>query len=350
MGGDPPDLLPRYLALVWAVLTVYGSLYPFAGWQNTGADPFAFLTQSWPRYWTGFDLAANVVVYMPTGFLLTLALRRLPGRYTAPILATLLGALLSFTMESLQTWLPARIASNVDLGCNSLGSLLGSLLATWAGLRLRALWKGWRPRLIAELPLVDLGLTLLGLWLLTLLSPETLLFGTGDLRLALGWLPSLSYGPDTYRLAETAVVASNLVAVGLFAGAMTRGRWLAYLLVPLFFLGAALVRSLGAALLAGPGDFLDWLTPGVEQGLRLGAMTLGLLLLLPPLGRLILAALALLIGAILVNLAPIDPYSPAALALWRQGHFLNFNGLTRWISTIWPFLALPYLFLVSRRL
>ena len=42
--------------------------------------------------------------------------------------------------------------------------------------------------------------------------------------------------------------------------------------------------------------------------------------------------------------------SPAALALWRQGHFLNFNGLTRWISTIWPFLALPYLFLVSRRL
>ena len=80
MGGDPPDLLPRYLALVWAVLTVYGSLYPFAGWQNTGADPFAFLTQPWPRYWTGFDLAANVVVYMPTGFLLTLALRRLCRR------------------------------------------------------------------------------------------------------------------------------------------------------------------------------------------------------------------------------------------------------------------------------
>lgn len=349
-ASNPPDLLPRYLAAAWAVLTVYGSLYPFTGWQPLGADPFAFLTLPWPRYWTWFDLIANVVVYLPLGFFATLALLRLPGRWTAPLLATLLGALLSFSMESLQAWLPARISSNVDLGCNSLGSLLGSLLAAWIGPQLRPFWKSWRPRLIAPLPHADLGLTLLGLWLLTLLSPETLLFGTGDLRQLLGWLPTLSYAPETYRFAETAVVTSNILAVGLFAGALTRGRWLAYLLVPLFLLLAALVRSLGAALLAGPGNFLDWLTPGAVQGLQLGAGGLALLLLLPPLGRLMLAALALLAGAILVNLAPIDPYSPAALALWRQGHFLNFNGLTRWISTIWPFLALPYLFLVSRRI
>lgn len=348
--GTPPDPLPRYLAVVWMVLTIYGSLYPFSGWQNMGADPYAFLYLPWPRYWTAFDLIANVVVYVPFGFFAALALRRLPGRFTALLLATLLAVLLSFGLESLQTWLPARIASNVDLGCNSLGGLLGGLLAAWIGPQLRAQWKAWRQRLIAPLPQVDLGLTLLGLWLLTLLSPETLLFGTGDLRQVLGWLPSLTYGPDTYRFAETAVVACNFVAVGLFAGAMTNGRWLAFLLVPLFFLLAALVRSLGAALLAGPGDYLDWLTPGVSQGLSIGAISLGIGLLFPSLGRLVLAALALLIGSILVNLAPIDPYSPAALALWRQGHFLNFNGLTRWISTIWPFLALPYLFLVSRRL
>ena len=52
----------------------------------------------------------------------------------------------------------------------------------------------------------------------------------------------------------------------------------------------------------------------------------------------------------LVNLAPPNPYSLAALALWRQGHFLNFNGLTRLTASLWPFLALPYLTVLGRRL
>jgi hypothetical protein len=43
-----------------------------------------------------------------------------------------------------------------------------------------------------------------------------------------------------------------------------------------------------------------------------------------------------------------NPYSLAALARWQEGHFLNFNGLTRWISIVWPFLALPYLLLTCR--
>jgi hypothetical protein len=236
------------------------------------------------------------------------------------------------------------------LGCKTLGALFGALLAFQAGDTLRRWWRFWRARLIAPRPHVDLGLTLLGLWLLTLLSPETLLFGVGDLRQTLRWLPTLTYAPETYHVTETAVVICNLLAVGLFTAAMTRGRWLAYLLVPLFFGIAALVRCLAAAILAGPGQFLVWLTPGVREGLYVGAIILVFVLLLPPLGRLVLAALCLLAGAMLVNLAPIDPYSPDALALWRQGHFLNFNGLTRWVSCIWPFLALPYLILASRRM
>ncbi|MDR3054010.1 MAG: VanZ family protein [Zoogloeaceae bacterium] len=349
-GDDKPDLLSRYLARVWSVLPLYGSLYPCSGWQRNGADPFAFLEWAWPRYWTGFDLVTNVIIYMPTGFLLTLSLRRLPGRWSGFILAVLLSLLLSFCMESLQTWLPSRFSSNLDLGGNTLGALLGALLAFRAGDTLRRWWRFWRARLIAARPHVDLGLTLLGLWLLTLLSPETLLFGVGDLRQTLNWLPTLTYAPETYHVTETAVVVCNLLAVGLFAAAMTRGRWIAYLIVPLFFGIAVLVRCLAAAILASPEQFLIWLTPGVREGLSMGGMALVFALLLPPLGRLVLAALCLLAGAMLVNLAPIDPYSLDALTLWRQGHFLNFNGLTRWISSIWPFLALPYLILASRRM
>jgi hypothetical protein len=46
---------------------------------------------------------------------------------------------------------------------------------------------------------------------------------------------------------------------------------------------------------------------------------------------------------VLVNLAPPNPYLAATLKLWEQGHFLNFNGVTRWVSALWAFAALAYL-------
>ena len=119
MKSSGPVLLARYLALAWCGLVIYGSLHPFAGWRDSGVSPFAFLEGGWPRYWTGFDLLANIAVYLPLGFFLSLGLHGLPGRLTPPILAILLGASLSFTLESLQTWLPARVPSNIDLACNT---------------------------------------------------------------------------------------------------------------------------------------------------------------------------------------------------------------------------------------
>ena len=54
-------------------------------------------------------------------------------------------------------------------------------------------------------------------------------------------------------------------------------------------------------------------------------------------------------SAVLVNLTPPNPYSAAALAIWRQGSFLNFNGATRLTASLWPFITLPYLMLLGRR-
>ena len=48
-----------------------------------------------------------------------------------------------------------------------------------------------------------------------------------------------------------------------------------------------------------------------------------------------------------VNIAPENPYLAASLAVWRQGHFLNFNGLTRIVSSVWPFCALVVLMLLA---
>jgi hypothetical protein len=55
-------------------------------------------------------------------------------------------------------------------------------------------------------------------------------------------------------------------------------------------------------------------------------------------------------ATVMVNLAPPNPYLTAMLKVWQQGSFLNFNGMTRLASTLWPFAALGYLiFLAARR-
>jgi VanZ family protein len=347
--GRGPILLSRYLALAWFGLVVYGSLHPFAGWRDTGVSPIAFLEGGWPRYWTVFDLLANVAVYLPLGFFLTLALSSLPGHFSGLILAILLAGGVSFSMETIQTWLPSRVPSNLDLACNTLGGLLGALWAQAVGPRVFARIAALEHRLIAPIPHAELGLTLLGLWLLVPLSPETLLFGAGDLRQIFGLTGAMPFAAESFVMIEASITAFNVVAVGLIVRMLCARLLAAYLIVPLFLLLCLTVSTVAAAILVSPGDALAWLTPGAKLGLIVGTAILGIAMALPATPRLMIAALALMAGTVLVNMAPPNPYSEAALAVWRQGHFLNFNGLTRLVATLWPFLTLPFLLMTARR-
>ncbi|MDE2440347.1 MAG: VanZ family protein [Betaproteobacteria bacterium] len=347
--GLGPIRFASYLAFAWCGLVVYGSLHPFTGWRDTGVSPFAFLEGGWPRYWTVFDLAANIAVYLPLGFFLTLALSRLPGRFTAMLVATLLAGSVSFCLETLQTWLPSRVPSNLDLACNTLGGLLGAIWAKTVGPRIFARIIALEQRLLAPIPHAELGLTLLGLWLLVPLSPETLLFGAGDLRQMFGLTGAMPFAAESFVMIEASITAFNAVAVGLIVRMLCARLLVAYAIVPLFLLLSLTVATLAAAILVSPADALAWLTPGSRLGLVVGSAILAVAIALPPTPRLMIAALSLMAGAVLVNLAPPNPYSAAALATWRQGHFLNFNGLTRLVGTAWPFLTLPFLFLTTRR-
>lgn len=346
--GRRPLILARYLALAWCGLIVYGSLHPFSGWRDNGVSPWIFLEGDWPRYWTAFDLAANVAVYLPLGFFVALALYRLPGRFTAVCCAVLLSGGLSLGLETLQNWLPSRIPSNLDLACNTLGSLFGAIWAHHVGPRVFARLDAAAQRLLAPAAHGELGLTLLGLWLMVPLSPETLLFGAGDLRLWFDFEPLLPFSADHHTWVETGVVACNALAVGLILRRLLARASTAYLLVPLFLLCGLAVRMLGAAILVGPEEAMAWLTPGARQGLLIAAASLAVTLWLPARFSLPLAIVALLAGMLLVNAAPANPYSEAALAAWRQGHFLNFNGLTRLVANFWPILTLPFLLLAMR--
>ena len=167
------------LALLYAGLIVYASLYPFAGWRDVGVAPWAYLWAPLPRYWTRFDVGANLVGYAPLGLLLTLALRRRHRGWRAPALATLGAGLLSFGMEALQTYLPARVASNIDLALNAAGALVGALLA-WGLERLGAVERGRRLRARWFVRNSRGALVLLALWPVGLLFPAPVAFGMGQ--------------------------------------------------------------------------------------------------------------------------------------------------------------------------
>jgi VanZ family protein len=335
--------LPFYLAGVYTLLVLYGSLYPFSGWRDTGVDPLAFLAGGWPRYFTVFDIVANGLAYVPLGFLwATVFTPRLPAAAVF-MLAALTGGVLSFGVEFTQNFLPSRVPSNLDLLCNTCGGLLGAL----AGLRWgRHLLDGghlhaWRERRFLRGVSGDRGLVLLALWLLTQLNPESFLFGNGNLRSLLGLPAAFDFKAGHFMELEMATVAAQTLAIFLIGNRLARNH---PVLLPLALLGAALLVKSGAIMLLMQSAMgFAWLTPGT-----LGGLALGLVLALLALGcntneRLVIAAMALMLATVLANLMPDNPYLEDSLRVWQQGHFLNFNGLTRLVSALWPFLALPWL-------
>jgi VanZ family protein len=341
--------LARLSLLVYLALVVYASLYPLAGWRDHGGSPLEFLSAPWPRRVQIFDLLANVAGYAVLGALALLALRpRLRGAQ-AVLAAGALGAGLSLALEAAQSYLPARIPSSVDLACNAAGAFLGAL----AGLR-AAPWVHPLRRLRAHTVLhgahADLGLALLGLWLFTQLNPAMLLFGTGDLRDLLAEPAGPARAPELFVAVEAVTTAANLAAVALLVSAVAAPgapvRALAAVLVAV----ALVVKTFAFAVILRAQDGFDWMTPGALQGLVAGLAVAMLAVSLPRVARLAMAAVLLMAATALVNLAPQNPYMAAMLKLWQQGHFLNFNGLTRLVASLWPFAAMVYLiFLAARR-
>jgi VanZ family protein len=341
--------LPLGLAAGYTLLALYGSLYPFSGWRDSGVDPLAFLAAGWPRYYTAFDIAINVAAYLPLGFLWTTTLsNRLPP-FAAFAVAALGGALLSFGIEAAQNYLPSRVPSNLDLMANLCGAVCGAV----AGLRWgRHLLDGgrlhdWRERRFLRGTTGDVGLLLVALWLLTQLNPETFLFASGNLRGLLDLPTALSFAAPHFLALETAVVASQTLAIALIGSRLAANH---PLLLPLALVAAALaVKSLALLVLMQGVHGLAWATPGSLGGLALGFAFWLALVQAPVAIRQALAALALMLAAVLANLMPDNPYLADTLRVWQQGHFLNFNGATRLATALWPFLALAWLMLPRSR-
>ena len=373
----PPEPLPaptgktsplaRAALLAYVLLIVYASLFPFSGWRNQGLSPLIFLEHSeMPRYWTKFDAVINIVGYLPLGTLLVYALYpRLKGM-AAWALASMCGLLLSGTMEAVQTYLPSRVSSNLDFYTNAAGCALGAVIGVLSARKLMDQSHLYRLRQLWFAPHASQGLVLLALWPLAQIYPQSFLFGLGQLLPILSeWLSALldteidlaSYvRPDAvltveqYWLSETILTACGMVGAALTLLCLLRRAAPRGLLVGALIGSAVVVKALATALLFSPENAFVWVTPGAEGGFLIGAIMLAGLAFAPHAAQRRLAAVTLLLSLVIINTTPANPYFVATLQSWVQGKFLNFNGAAQFLSLLWPFFALWFLWLPSHKL
>jgi hypothetical protein len=261
-------------------------------------------------------------------------------------------------MEGTQTFLPARIASNLDALLNTLGTAVGGAVVVlayrWGGveqwLLLRNRW------FVAD---SGVAVLLLVTWPVALLFPTAVPLGLGQVvdRLEpwladvlaggpfLEWLPvrDIELQPMT-PLGQLTAVACGLLAPLLLAYSVVQRPW-QRLVVALGLVGvAAMVLSLSSALSFGPAQALVWVRPPVMWGSVVGLMG-GVLLVLAPRRACAAAALvALVLMLSMLNQSSSDAYLALTLQTWEQGRFMRFHGLAQWVGWLWPYGALVYAF------
>jgi VanZ family protein len=203
------------LALLAAVVTLiaYGSLYPFNFKSDAieGGLLHALSHLSWQRAGRG-DRIANLLLYLPLGFcVFLLCARRLP-RLPSLLLATLLSALLSLTIEVLQVYISVRVPSLMDLMLNTAGAFLGAT----AGLAWRGLNALMHAPSRAEKPARDPGAAfLITLWLSWRFAPFAPQLDLAKLKSALQPLfnPQLEAGAVFFYLSCWLVVNQAIAAL-----------------------------------------------------------------------------------------------------------------------------------------
>jgi VanZ family protein len=347
-GFSPHSVrLAWILAVAYLLVIVYASLQPFQGWRSPPEEILRFLFAPWPRYTTLQDVVVNFAAYVPLGLLLSVVLGAHQRPARGAIAATLFAVLISLAMEAAQMFLPARIASNVDLIANSLGALVGAMAAPLLaptrvlGGRIHTA----RRRLFVDGMPADAGLVIVGLWLITQFHPTAQLFGAGALRATLDLPPYFNHTPGLAFSGEAVVVLFSMLGVGLMLSALTREGERRMLVI-----GAVIGIALGfkmfyaSALEQAPVPFA-WLTPGVLFGLCAGWLLLWGAVRLPRPAQLAVSAACIAAAMVAINLAPDNPYQSVPPRLLARGasHFLSFSGIVRALSELWPLLAISFL-------
>lgn len=341
--------LASYLGTTWAAVIVFASLYPFSGWTDPGISTLSFMSMPLPKHVLWGDFLINLSAYVPLGFFVSMAFGS--GRIKALLIATFLCCLLSFSMESAQMYLPARVASNLDWFSNSMGGLIGSLVALRAN-RLPFVdihLVKWRDDWIIPGAAGDAGIALVVLWLFTQTNPSLPLMGSWILDE--GQLLQRLFIPHSFSFHEAASIALNLLSFGLVLSLMMKeGKGKLMPVVLMLFL-ATLIKSAMAGFLLKPSVFFAWANQEALAGVGAGLALISSFKHGTRKIRTIAAILAIVAQIAFTNLTPniASPTSELFLFSWKYGQLLTLSGSTSFIAKLWPYLALAYLGAIYRK-
>ncbi len=357
----PRTRLPHVLATLYGLAIVFVSLEPFSPWLPPPPETPFFLFTPTPARWLRYDTLLNVLAYVPFGFFIAL-LRRGATPSQRVLNAAIIGAAMSFAMESLQMYVPPRVASAMDLAANAVGAALGGLAAAaLARSNARDAIDRARTRLFLPGHLGDVGLALLLLWLVAQTNPGIPLFAvTFDsdpiVPAAIAVAPpapdvSEAAHEKTDAVVQAAGAGFQMLGVGLFSALLLRRHRRTGTIVLALIAGALVVKSIAALILLKPAVWESWLRPGTLIGIAAGAVALRIALALPRPVQVATCGVALLSSLGAPVLAPelLTARAPLALFDWHHGQLLNFNGLTRSALLVWPILTAAWLFVLAGR-
>ena len=334
-----PRVFPRLvLASAYIALVIYGSLFPLHGWQHANFDFSRLLSEPWPEDLPRADLLTNVLVYIPVGLLVAWVLRLRLTLFTAFVLASVAGILLSLGLELMQLALPNRVSSSLDLLANGAGSLMGAALGILhAGVPIAAPLFALRRHWFKPGALIDVGLVAVFFWVLSQLSPFVPSIDIANLRNGLSPLWQTLNHLERLQPYQAASYAFYIAGLGFFVARLLRSERLFYL--PFFmFVGVVLIlkvpvvgRQLSLEALIGMGAAMV-LVGLFKHGPRLTTSA---------------AVATILAGVVTASLW-------AEQGAWSQifqpfnwvpfsAQMTNIIGLPDILADLWPFLALAVL-------
>ena len=326
--------LARAISLSYALLIIYVSLNPFDFDLQNGIPVWAWLDAPLPRFITLFDVSVNILAYIPLGFLIVFAAYPRWRNFIALGIAITLSAALAFSVESLQSWLPTRIPSQMDLWANVLGGLLGGLLAIplgpqWlSGSAIRRRFDQW-----FGLNWSACALFLLFPW--AQIYPQSSWLGTGVWGHAI--FGSIDWGTTVvnHLAQETVITAHYWLGTALLLSLGMRNKAPQWKILNGLLCCTVLIKIIFTALQFGAEFSLLWLTAGAVWGMLLGSILLKWALHLSGGVKFWLALGCLISATIAMNLLPDNPYFVLTMRHWHQGRLLHFNELTQWVSVVW---------------
>ena len=333
-AGQSVQGMIRLLAFFYGLLVVYGSLYPFSGWSAPAQPLFYFLAAPIPDHLSRADILTNVLAYIPLGTLLVGSFRARWAVFSV-VMATFAGTMLSFTMESVQMFLPARTSSNIDLLTNVIGTLAGAII----GLALRketlfsVNWRRRREEWFETGVASDLALFSIVVWVASQLCPFVPSMDVSSIREGLSPVKATLLTPGSFLALKCASYGLNFTGLGLLAMVVARRG-----------VRPAFLALAGSILLLKPLIVTRQLSLESLCGLGLAAI----LLAIAPQKRsaqTLLAMFCVLSGFVVSELyslagGGLHPFNWIPLAGQLDD---TVSGLGSILDTIWPFMALASL-------